>query len=103
MKEQLLNILDEYLEKINLDLLFDSVYLNGILDISMLISAIEAVYYKKLILRGENNSELLSYLSLLRCTEEKPSMFSYLFIIYRLDKLMKGKPDSNDNLNNLYM
>lgn len=98
LKEQLLNIVNKNLEEISLDKLFDSVSMNFILDKGGLMTALESCVYRDLLTKHKRNEELISYLSLLRDETQNPSQFTLLYIIYRLQRYVEGKPESIDEL-----
>ena len=99
LKEQLLNLVNEQLDNIQLDKIFDAVNMNLILDKGSLIIALESCYYRDLITKHKRNDELLGYLSLLRDETAKPSQFTLLYIIYRLQRIIENKAESIEDFN----
>jgi hypothetical protein len=102
LKERLLNLIQTSINDINLDLIYDNLEINSLVDKSSLIVLAECIYYRTLLTTHRKNEEMLGYLSLLRDKDADISMFTYLYIIYRLEKFRDNKNESIDELN-IYM
>lgn len=97
LKDKLTSIIDQQLRDVDLDLLFEQCSLSLVIDKWMLETALECIYYRSLI-NKKPNQEALDYLSLLRTEDAKIGMLTYCYIIYKCDKWLHKKRDSEDNL-----
>jgi hypothetical protein len=98
MERELLQHIQNKINEIDVNKLFDGVRLNGLIDISSLIILVESLYYSNLINNKEANCQLLNFLEMLKGeNSDNISELSYLFMIYMCDKIMK------QSQNNMYM
>lgn len=98
IEREFLNHIEDKINNIDINKLFDGVRLNGLIDISSLITLVESIYYRELIVNREQNHKLLNFLEILKGeNSDKISELTYLYMIYSCQKeLTKSK-------HNLYM
>lgn len=97
LEDKLLEFISCELNKINLNLIFENVMLNYLVNTQDLILFCECLYFRELIIKHRKNLELSNYICILRDDTFYKSQMTFLYIINYCDKLY-NKADSVDNL-----
>ena len=94
LKALILAYINNQIEHIKLDELFDQVRENMLVDKYKLVVMTEALYYRALILNHDDSKQLMMFLDMLNDQDCKLTALGYMYIIYQLDHITK-KSDPN--------
>lgn len=98
LKDRTLEFINSELHKIDIDCLFNDLLEKTEIDRVCLTVLIELLYYKELLLKKKENSELSLFLTMMRNYKVSYSTVCYLYIINRVEKHLYGRTESLDNL-----
>ena len=96
IKEKLLDVINGTIKSIDIDLMFDNLQLNGMIQHTSLLALVECLYYKRLIIERKQDEALLGYLKLLNEENVKISLLTYSYIIYHCERIKNKKTSIND-------
>jgi len=98
LEKDLCDYLNQKINNINIDELFENVKLNSLINIVLLTELCEALYFRELIVNKEQNNKLLGFLDLLRSANaDSISEMTFLYIIYCCERELKKSQ------NNIYI